>query len=66
MTIVGFFVIVVLLAGSIYAIWLDSEEKKAERAKWARIARANSESCERIWPTKSGPKGGPWRDRRAS
>lgn len=41
-------VILAMVAGACYAIWLSHEEAKSERAKFARIAQAQSESRERI------------------
>ena len=56
MTLIAVAVVLALLAGSIYAIVLNHEETKAERAKWQRIAQANSESKPWTGPPK-GPKG---------
>ncbi len=62
MTLIALAVVLALLAGGLYGVWLSSEEARAERQKFHRIVSANSES--RQWPAPTGPKGGAWRDRR--
>lgn len=53
---------VMLYAGSLllFSAWLEKRQARhaeAQRIKFAQIARANSESAERLWPSPSGPKG---------
>ena len=60
MTITAIALVVAVLAGSIYGVWLANEERKADQRrqceKWQRIASAASESKPWNGPPK-GPKG---------
>ena len=55
MIIVAASVVLALIAGSCWAIWLNHETVKAEQAKFSHLMQANSES--RGWPPPKGPKG---------
>ena len=60
MTITAIALVVAVLAGSIYGVWLAHEERKTDqrrqREKWQRIASAASEAKPWTGPPK-GPKG---------
>ena len=60
MTLIALALVLAVLAGSIYGVWLAHEQAKADQRrqleKWQRIAQANSESKPWNGPPK-GPKG---------
>jgi len=47
-----------------FRVWRQHVEQQDDRARFERIMRANGES--KPWPTRPGPKGGPWRGGRAA
>lgn len=59
------FVILGLLAGCLYALWLAWEEKKAERLAQDRRVRQRYEAAISVWPPPKGPKGWNGRGRAA-
>ena len=63
MTLTIIALVLALLAGALYAVLKAHVEAKDERQRFNRIAQASSEA--KPWnPPPSGPKGGPWRNRR--